>query len=201
MNDALKLLIVVIIFSIVMAVVRKYSSAKLEKQLVKLLVDKDYEGFEELIDSKKVRNLILPFNIDFMKLNVAMIKEDKKEIDEMFEKFDYVKPSKAQKEAVYVKGFYYYLSNENYEKVEKYHNLLSKLKSEESMYEYDRAYDIYVKKGSRYLEETLEELKTAPDYYKPVLEGLISSMYENKNDEKMAKMYADRVLKHMEQVK
>lgn len=47
MNDALKLLIVVIIFSIVMAVVRKYSSAKLEKQLVKLLVDKDYEGFEE----------------------------------------------------------------------------------------------------------------------------------------------------------
>ncbi len=201
MNDALKLLIVVIVFSVVMAIVKKYSSSKLEKQLIQLLADKDYKGFDELINSKKVKNSIPPFNVDFMKLNVAILKEDKNEIDRMFESFDYVRPNKAQKEAVYVKGFYYYLSNEKYDKVEKYYKLLAELKSQESMYEFDRAYDVYVNKGCRYLEETIAELNTAPDYYKPALAGLISSMYENRKDEKMAKKYADKVLEHLEKMK
>ena len=42
-----------------------------------------------------------------------MLKGNKKEIDRMFDHFDNVKPNKSQKEAVYGKGFYYYLSIEN----------------------------------------------------------------------------------------
>ena len=53
MNDTLKLLIVVIVLSIVIAIV-KVSSAKLEKQLIQLVVDQDFEGFEELVNSKKL---------------------------------------------------------------------------------------------------------------------------------------------------
>ena len=54
MNDTLKLLIVVIVLSIVIAIVKKVSSAKLEKQLIQLVVDQDFEGFEELVNSKKL---------------------------------------------------------------------------------------------------------------------------------------------------
>ncbi len=201
MNDTLKLLIVVIVLSIVIAIVKKVSSAKLEKQLIQLVVDQDFEGFEELVNSKKARKMIPPFNLDFIKLNVAMLKGNKKEIDRMFDHFDNVKPNKSQKEAVYGKGFYYYLSIEKYDKVEKYYNLLVKLENVKSMREFDRAYDTYVKNGHKFLAETLEELKTAPDFSKPVLEGMISRMYENKKDEKMAKKYADRAIRHMEEMK
>ncbi|MGI6608664.1 MAG: hypothetical protein ACOX1F_06825 [Erysipelotrichaceae bacterium] len=201
MNDTLKFLIVVIVFSIILSIIRKYISTKIEKQLVTLVIDRDYQGFDELINSKKVKYFIRPFNIDFMKLNVALLKEDKKQVDDMFDRFDKVRPNKVQKEAVYAKGFYYYLTDGKYDKVEKYYELLQELNIVKNMNEFDRAYDVYVKNGSKYLEETLEELKTAPDFSKPVLEGLISKMYENRNDERMAKKYADKALRHMEELK
>ncbi len=201
MNDALKLLIFFIVFTLLFSIIKKYLTVKLERELVKLIMSRDYEKFDELINSKKVKYLIQPFNIDFMKLNSALMKDNKKEVDEMFDYFDNVRPNKKQQEAVFSRGFYYYLSREKYDKVEKYYNLLKNLKDENSMYEFDRAYDTYAKKGFKYLENTLEELKAAPDYVKPALEGLISTMYENKKDKKMAKEYADKVLKHVEDKK
>lgn len=105
----------------------------------------------------------------------------------MFDYFDTVKPSRLQKEAVYTKGFYYYLTNERYDKVEKYYNLLQTVQTKKPNFEVERAYDVFVKNGHQYLEQTLEELKTAEDFAKPVLEGLIARMYENKKDSRMAK--------------
>lgn len=201
MNDSLKIMIVMIVLSIVITIITKYITVKLERQLIDRIVKKDYQGFDELIKSKKVRYLIKPFNVDFMKLNVAILKEDKKQTDEMFDYFDTVKPSRLQKEAVYTKGFYYYLTNERYDKVEKYYNLLQTVQTKKPNFEVERAYDVFVKNGHQYLEQTLEELKTAEDFAKPVLEGLIARMYENKKDSRMAKKYADQAMRHMEELK
>ncbi|HPW53919.1 MAG TPA: hypothetical protein PK631_06050 [Erysipelotrichaceae bacterium] len=201
MNDSLKIMIVMIVLSIVITIITKYITVKLERQLIDRIVKKDYQGFDELIKSKKVRYLIKPFNVDFMKLNVAILKEDKKQTDEMFDYFDTVKPSRLQKEAVYTKGFYYYLTNERYDKVEKYYNLLQTVQTKKPNFEVERAYDVFVKNGHQYLEQTLEELKAAEDFAKPVLEGLIARMYENKKDSRMAKKYADQAMRHMEELK
>lgn len=197
MNDALKLTIIAIGFSLVFTIITKILTTKLEKQLVSLIINKDYDGFDKLIDSIKTKYLLRPFNIDFMKLNVALLKLDIDQIDAMFNYFEEVRLNKTQKEAVSIKGFYYYLSIENYGKVKKYYNYIKQLKNDESSYEFDRIYDVYVKNGCEYLQETLKELETANELVKPVLEAMISKMYENKNEDKLAQEYADKAKKHL----
>ena len=197
MNDALKLTIIAIGFSFVFTIVTRVLTVKLEKELVNLIITKDYDGFYKLIDSKKTKYLLRPFNIDFMKLNVALLKSDVEQIETMFNHFEKVRLNKVQKEAVYIKGFYYYLSIENYDKVKKYYGYIKQLINDESIYEFDRIYDVYIKNGCEYLQDTIKELETANELVKPVLEAMISKMYENKGDSKLSQEYADKAKKHM----
>ena len=198
MNDALKLTIIAIGFSFVFTIVTRVLTVKLEKELINLIITKDYDGFYKLIDSKKTKYLLRPFNIDFMKLNVALLKSDVEQIETMFNHFEKVRLNKVQKEAVYIKGFYYYLSIENYDKVKKYYGYIKQLINDESIYEFDRIYDVYIKNGCEYLQDTIKELETANELVKPVLEAMISKMYENKGDSKLSQEYADKAKKHME---
>ena len=172
---------------------------ELLKRLDTYLGKKDYAAFDELIESDMVRKAFPLYNINFMKLNEAMFKEDMKETDRAFESFD-MPMNKAQKEALYKKGFYYYLGIENKEKTDHYYDLLKQLEVRDQK-SLDLMYDIYINKGYAYLEETLEKIQNMPEDQKMPFYALISDMYRNKGDTKEAEKYEKIVSEYTEKLK
>ena len=90
-------------------------------RLSSFLAKKEYDAFDELIDSPQTRKLFPAFNIAFLKLNEAMLKEDREAVDRAFGQFD-VRMNGMQKEALYKKGFYYYLGLEDKAKTRVYYD-------------------------------------------------------------------------------
>ncbi len=201
--------ILAILFGVLAAVSLIYlaltitSGNRIEKQLVDLLARRDFSAFEKLLaDPRTVRN-VRPYNQDILRLNAAVMKGDKKKIDEAFDRFDNARLNAAQQEAVYTQAFEYYQAIGDKKKVKKYHGLIMGMNSKDDSLKnsVDRMYDIYQKGGYRYLEDTLEELEEANEDMMPILEGMIASMYKNKGDMKKYQEYRDLAEKHLKEVK
>ncbi len=157
------------------------------EQLSSFLAKKDFVSFDELIDSSETKKLFPVYNIAFLKLNEAMLKEDKKAIDQAFDSFD-MRMNNAQKEALYKKGFYYYLGLEDRAKTRVYYNLLKELKvKDEKML--DVMYDTYIDKGHQFLEDVKTLADQMKDEQKMPYYALLADMYRNKGDEDEAKKY------------
>ena len=161
------------------------------KKLDGFLANRDYASFDELVESKEARRYFPLFNINFMKLNEAMFKEDMEEIDKAFSSFD-VPMNKAQKEALYRKGFYYYLGIEDKEKTTEYYDLLRQL-GVKDLKTLDMMYDIYIEKGYRYLDEVNETIKDLSEEKQMPFYALLSDMYRNKGDNEKADEYEKKV--------
>ncbi len=125
------------------------------------LARKEFDAFDALIDDPKTRKLVPAFNVQFMKLNKEMMKEDGKAVDEAFKAFR-MNMNAAQKEAVYKRGFYYYLSLEDEEETRTYYDLLKELKPSD-MQILDVMYDTYILKGSRYADLMIGEAEKASE--------------------------------------
>ena len=157
------------------------------EQLSSFLAKKDFVSFDELIDSSETKKLFPVYNIAFLKLNEAMLKEDKKAIDQAFDSFD-MRMNNAQKEALYKKGFYYYLGLEDRAKTRVYYDLLKELKvKDEKML--DVMYDTYIDKGYQFLEDVKTLVDQMKDEQKMPYYALLADMYRNKGDEDEAKKY------------
>lgn len=157
------------------------------EQLSSFLAKKDFVSFDELIDSSETKKLFPVYNIAFLKLNEAMLKEDKKAIDQAFDSFD-MRMNNAQKEALYKKGFYYYLGLEDRAKTRVYYDLLKELKvKDEKML--DVMYDTYIDKGYQFLEDVKTLADQMKDEQKMPYYALLADMYRNKGDEDEAKKY------------
>lgn len=157
------------------------------EQLSSFLAKKDYASFDKLIDSSETKKLFPVYNIAFLKLNEAMLKEDKKAIDQAFDSFD-MRMNNAQKEALYKKGFYYYLGLEDRTKTRTYYDLLKELKvKDEKML--DVMYDTYIDKGYKFLEDVKTLADQMKDEQKMPYYALLADMYRNKGDEDEAKKY------------
>ena len=157
------------------------------EQLSSFLAKKDYASFDKLIDSSETKKLFPVYNIAFLKLNEAMLKEDKKAIDQAFDSFD-MRMNNAQKEALYKKGFYYYLGLEDRTKTRVYYDLLKELKvKDEKML--DVMYDTYIDKGYKFLEDVKTLADQMKDEQKMPYYALLADMYRNKGDEDEAKKH------------
>ncbi len=195
MNNWLTPLLIIISVIIIFGpiVLRKIISDK----LTDLLIKKDFRTFDQKIESRLVKLVISPFNIDYMKLNEALIKDDHKEVDKAFKVFDSRKLNDRQKEAVYYNGFYYYLAKENKDMTTKYVDRLLKLDhlKDDVKKEIKISYDINILGHYDLLDETLKKLETEKD---PQLiikyELMIAKMYANKGEDDKAKEYMDRFL-------
>ena len=169
------------------------------RQLDACLTRKDYAAFDELIESDKVRKSFPLFNINFMKLNEAMYKEDMEEIEKAFGSFD-MRMNKVQKEALYRKGFYYYVSIEDKEKAEYYYEQLKQLnvKDQQTL---DMMYDIYILKGYMYLDQVNERIRNLSEDEQMPYFALLSDMYRNKGDLEKADEYEKKVSEYTEKLK
>lgn len=201
MNSNVLIAIVVIVFAadVLWNLYQNKKRDELLKKFDEYLGKKDYASFDELIDSKQVRQFFPIFNINYLKLNESLIKEDMEEIDRAFDSFD-MRMNKVQKEALYKKGFYYYLGIENKEKTDLYYEQLKQLNIKDQ-HTLDMVYDIYIAKGYKYLDEINDKIKNLPQEKQMPFYALLSDMYRNKGDEEKADEYEKKVSEYTDKLK
>lgn len=183
------LILVIVILTIISIVLPNYMRKKYQDQFIKLFSQQKFDELEQLLNKKSVRYFFMPFNIEYMRLNMAFVKGDEKEIDKQFEVFDRISMNTKQKEDFFVKQFNYYIMMEQFDKVQKPYEAIQSLKNEQIKKAADITYDIFVKKGYQYLEEIESEFENCPEQMKGYNAYLISLMYENKKDENNAEKY------------
>lgn len=195
-------MLVLVIVMAVLVFARPVIDGKMRKDLLNELTDLMMSGkfdeFDEKINTKKARRLILPFNVDFMKLNSAIMKGDQKAAESCFERFEQVRLNTEQKSAVYIRGFYYYLGLEDLKKAEVYYRKLAENRKEDCNEEIERLYDTYVLGGIKYLRQTEEAWENASENEKPTLEALLIKLYENKGDSEKAEEFAKKFKSHFD---
>ena len=172
----------------------------LMNRLTGLLAEKKFREFDELIDAPGTRKAFPVFNLYFLKLNEAFLKEDEKEIRKAFDSFNDLRMNKVQKEALYKKGFYYYLSMEDKKNTGVYYGLLKELgiRDQETI---DIMYDTYILNGYQYLDKIQKQCDEAQGENKTAFYALLSDLYRNKGDEEKAKEYEDLVADVIEKAK
>lgn len=193
-----------IIFIILLAgmigfsIYERFAKDKLMSQLTEFMMTGQFDKFDKKFNSISAKLMIRPFNRDFMFLTRSIIKNDSDDVEKAFQRFEKVNLNTKQKEAVYSRGFYYYLAVNNVKKADEFYKLMKENDKESISSDMKRLYDVYVLCGTRYLKETLDELRTAPENEKAGLETLISKMYENTGDDAKAKEYAEQAKQRYE---
>jgi len=158
-------------------------------KLSRYLLQQNFSEFQKLADSKKAQKYVRPFNLDFMKFNKSIAENDSKAAARQLACFGQVNLNEKQKEAVYSRGFYYFLATGDHKTAEKCYEKLCELKNFAGRRNIDRTYDTYIKKGYQYLDATLKELDTVSEQQRTALEAILADMYHNAGDEEAADKY------------
>ena len=192
------ILVILILFALSIVIPKRLRS-RLAGELSSCLMTRDFDRFDRLIEKRSVQFVFDPFNIDFMKLNAALVKQDPAEIDRRFADFDQCRLNDKQKEAVYYNAFYYYVARSDIAKVRLYGNRLLNLAtcSEALKAETQKDYAVMIDHSYADLDEDLAKLDQLEGEEKAKAEFLISKMFENKGDSQQAKLYLDRSLTHL----
>ena len=77
------ILVILILFALSIVIPKRLRS-RLAGELSSCLMTRDFDRFDRLIEKRSVQFVFDPFNIDFMKLNAALVKQDPAEIDRRF---------------------------------------------------------------------------------------------------------------------
>ena len=192
--------IVIFVIDIIFTVYQNKKRNDVLDQLSRHLAKKEYKAFDELIDDPKTKKVIPPFNVAFLKLNKEIMKNDRKAVDEVFKGFT-MRMNKAQKEAVYQKGFYYYLGLEDKKNTTVYYQLLQEVKPA-NLQMIDVMYDTYILKGSKYIDLLTNEVqKTEKEEDKIPYYALLADVCHNAGEEEKAAEYGQIVSDYTEKLK
>lgn len=181
----------VIIFAIISIVAPNIIKKKYQDKFVELFQNKKFDELEELLNKKIVKYTFMPFNIEYLRLNIAFVKDDEKAINNQFEVFSKMPMNTKQKEDVYIKYFNYYVMIEDMERAKKAYELVQSLKNDNIKKNADITYDIFCEKGYKYLDEIKESADNATGEMKGYNSYLVSLMYDNKGDKENAEKYKE----------
>ncbi len=173
-------------------------------RLTKLLLKGDFVNFDKVIGSRICKMVIYPFNIEYMKLNKALMTDDEKDIDAAFAVFDNRKLNNKQKLAVVCKGCQYYISKEDKEKARKYCNALLEIKDlpEDVIKEVNDNYNIIINGSYELLDTTLDKLSKTTDAEERLkYQMMIAKMYSNKGDLDKCEEYLNMVEEGIKEVR
>lgn len=185
---------------LLLILVENIIAKSISNRLVRTAYSGKFEEYEKLRKKFYTRYLIHPFNLYYADLNMSIIQADHAAVEANLEKFDNMRLNKKQRFVIYERAFYYYVLQHNEKRATHYYRLACDLFNDDSTHSMSIFYDTFIEKGYRYLEETLETLKTVPDGMKSDYEAIISKMYENKCDAKNAKKYKDLSERHFAQL-
>lgn len=183
------------IYVLIIVVSKSIMNHKLNQMII-LLQNHRFSEFDQMMEKKIIKIVFNPFNIDFIKLNSYLIRDDAKRIDDAFANFDSVRLSSKQRDEIDLKAFNYYLFIDE-KKAKKYYQNIENSKTNKMKKDVERLYDIYILKSSRYLQTLLDETEKLEDKYKSANELLISEIYKNLGDTDKHKMYKELAERHL----
>lgn len=183
------------IYVLIIVVSKSIMNHKLNQMII-LLQNHRFSEFDQMMEKKIIKIVFNPFNIDFIKLNSYLIRDDSKRIDDAFANFDSVRLSSKQRDEIDLKAFNYYLFIDE-KKAKKYYQNIENSKTNKMKKDVERLYDIYILKSFRYLQTLLDETEKLEDKYKSANELLISEIYKNLGDTDKHKMYKELAERHL----
>lgn len=181
----------VVVF-LVLYVGHRVIKRNLSNQLSRKLSDKDYQGYSKLLDSWRAKYFFKPYNIAYLRLTAAMVKNDTHEIDKCFEAFESTRMKSKEKEDIIYKAFNYYLALEDYRKAKRYYEFSQNMFNKGLKNEIEIMYNTYCEKGYKFLDELLKSTEEMPLSYRTANYSIISQMYENKGDKKNAEEFLNK---------
>lgn len=168
------------------------------RKLINLITDGEIDKFEKAIDSFHNKLLLSRYSRYFLKLDVAFITNDNQKVLDILPQFEKMLLTNKAKNLVFSKVFSYFVSIEDKERARYYCDYINKnIKNEKVKSEVNRICDTFINDGYKYLEQMLEETEKMPEIYRGPNEYVISRMYQNKKDYKMAKEYSDLSKSHI----
>lgn len=197
-----RMIVYIVIALLAVVLLQYYQNRKRNEafnSLLEHLNNQDYDGFDKQCESAEVQSFIPAYNLNFLKLNAALMRDDKQRIEDTIASFDSIRMNEAQKKALYDKCFYYYISTKNKEKAELYYQMLMSMKGNNEIYSY--FYDTYVQEGTKYLDEILSKVESLNSQQKIPFYTLIADMYRNAKDDTNAKKYDEMVKAEIEKMK
>ena len=199
MNKYLPVAIVVVIF-IIIATIISYTKKAIYKKMLTAIQLKDHDTFMELTNNKLTKFLFSMMYIDSLRLEEAIIRNNKKDVALYLDNLSKQKLSEKNAENVYGQAYNYYLSIGDTVMTTKLYEKIKELKNDRFKREFDRSYNIYIEKGYKYLDEMLDEVEHMEPVNAGVHEYLISLMYANKGDKENYNKYKKLSTEHLKQL-
>ncbi|MBR0137698.1 MAG: hypothetical protein IJM15_04745 [Erysipelotrichaceae bacterium] len=184
-------LIIVGVMFIISTLFQAFQNRQVRKnadQLTTLLYDQKFKDFYALLEDKKVQRSVPPFNIDFMKLNAAIMQKSPAKIKECLERFEHVRLNNKQKQAVYLNAFNYFVFENNKDQARYCYEKLSTLAFPERG-DIERIYNVFVEEKADCLDEVLEEYADAEGDQKYGYLPLLIQLYQNLGDKDKVNEY------------
>lgn len=197
MNTLLIVIIILVVLFLLFEIVRNVVGNSISKELINLLNENKLNEFNELIESKKANFFIHPYNLNFLKLSLAISNNNKAEIKKIMGIFDHVRLDRKQKEALYSRCFQYYLSINDNDEATNYYHMIKLNNPNKNHDDLDMVYDTYLNNGYKYLDTYLLKLQTASHTQRIAYESHISQMYLNKGDKENSDKYKQLAQSHL----
>lgn len=182
-----RLILLIVSFTILCFVITKVIKHHRFKQLLSCLNQNDFEKFFSLVDSRLTKLLFQPYNLEYLKLNALLMKQDAKAIDTQFDKLFRFKLTKIQKADLLSKAFSYYLKMSDKQKCQSLLKEIQMLDDPSLTKEAQKMYAIILEGNTNYIQETEEKLRTANKEEKPYLSYLLAIQYKNLKDKQKSK--------------
>ena len=189
-----KQIIVVIIFLVSVlffSVLKKKMSSVKQMKLIQLVQNEKYKEVEKELDSFSTKMLILPFNREFLRLNVYLLQQDEDLIKKQFDRMLSFKMSAQQKKEVLVRGFEYFLNKEDQKMSSKFLKDIKETEDEELIVHSQMMYDILLLKKTNYIDVLKGKIKSDNAMVNGMYALLISKQYGYLNDYENEKKYLD----------
>lgn len=177
---------------------RRYKRGLIQNKLMQLLMNGYFKEFEDYADSFEVKTNIKPFNLEYIKMNEAIMRNDSAKLEKSFNKLLNMKMNDEQREEVYLNCFNHYIDKNDSKKARQFKDLLIRNSKKDSLKTcVQRVYDVKIEHESKYLDEMLKELENNT-VNKATHYLLIAEMYKNKNDNENSAKYYNLYNEYME---
>ena len=94
----------VLIMALASAIVPNVMRNRYQNKFLELFKQGEFDQLDELLHKPVVKYLFMPFNLEYIRLNIALIKDDAEAIDKQIDLLTSMKMTEKQKEDVYLKA-------------------------------------------------------------------------------------------------
>ena len=186
---------VLFILLVIYILISMIGSALVNRKIRELFVNEKYDEYLEFLDSRLCEIFVRDYEREEHKYKVYLKRNDRKHIDEYFDKMLSRKTDKTTKLQYQIKAFYYYMVNNGADKCKKLFEDIKAYGDEEVTKQVNYLYEIVVLKKGDYIDELKEILKEKGN--DPFYEYVLSVSYENIGDTRNAKKYKKDYKAHM----